>query len=59
MICGRLAGTTVFYDFEGDLLTFIETAQPGAFNGADMNEHISVGVFAANKAKTPFIIPFD
>jgi hypothetical protein len=37
---GRLAGLAVHNDFEGNALTFPQLAEAGAFDGADMDEHV-------------------
>ena len=37
---GRLAGLAVHHDFEGNALTFPQLAEAGAFDGADMDEHV-------------------
>jgi hypothetical protein len=37
---GRLAGFAVHHDFEGNALTFPQLAEAGAFDGADMDEHV-------------------
>jgi hypothetical protein len=47
-----LAGTAVGDDLEGDLLTFVQTAQASAFNRADVNENVLVAVFRLNESKT-------
>jgi len=49
---GRLAGLAVNHDLERDTLAFSELTQAGAFNGADMDEHILAAAFGLDESRT-------
>jgi hypothetical protein len=49
---GRLAGLAVHHNLERDTLTFSELTQAGAFNGADMDEHILAAAFGLDESIT-------
>src|SRR4051794_36933294 len=46
-----LAAYAVGLCFERKLLAFVERAQTGAFDGADMNEHVSAAIVGLNEAE--------
>src|SRR5581483_12348438 len=49
ILSGRFAGLTVHHDLERDTLAFSELTQAGAFNGADMDEHILAAAFGLDE----------
>jgi hypothetical protein len=49
---GRFASPAVCNDIKGNLLSLVEGAHAGAFNGADMNENILVSLVRLNEAET-------
>src|SRR5262245_53365757 len=60
-VVGRgLAGPTIRHDVEGDLLSFVETAHPRAFNSADMNKDVFSALIRLNEAEALLAIePFN
>jgi hypothetical protein len=51
-IVGRgLARPSIGYDLERDLLSLIEAMHSGAFDGADVHEHILAAVIRLNEAE--------
>ena len=59
-IVGGAAAIARRDDFEADALAFDQFAQIGAFNGADVNEHILAALIRLNEAVTfGSIEPFD
>src|SRR5215469_7568758 len=47
---GRLAGLAVHHDFEGHALAFPQFTKAGAFDGADMDEHVLATAFGLDEA---------
>src|SRR6266702_7489303 len=56
IICRRLAGTAVCNDFKRNLLSLVEGAHAGAFDGADMNKNILASLVRLNEAKTLLVV---
>src|SRR5262249_50172262 len=52
ILSGRLAGLAVHHDLERDTLAFSQLTQAGAFNGADMDEHILAAAFRLDESIT-------
>src|SRR4051794_3647611 len=52
ILCGGLAGTLIGDDVEGYRLAFVQRAHAGAFDRADMDEHVSAAGFRLNEAET-------
>src|SRR6185436_16955288 len=46
----RFARTAVGHDLVGDLLAFAQRSQAGAFDGADVHEHVIAAVVRLNEA---------
>src|SRR4051812_37881003 len=47
----RLAGTAVGDDLVGELLAFVQRAEAGALNGADVYEHVLAAVVGLDEAE--------
>lgn len=47
----RLARTAIGNDFVADLLVFVQRTEAGAFNCADMNEHVSSAFIRSNETE--------
>src|SRR6202035_505637 len=47
----RLARATIGYDLVADLLAFAQRSKSGAFEGADVNEHVVATVIRLNEAE--------
>ncbi len=60
-ILGRgLSGPSIGYDFEGNLLSFIEAIQAGALNRADMHKDILAAVLGLDEAEALLTVkPLD
>src|SRR5579872_6735800 len=52
IVRSRFAGPAVCNDFKRHLLTLVEGAHAGAFDGADMNENVLAAVVRLNEAET-------
>jgi hypothetical protein len=51
-IAGRgLARTTIFFQFIGDLVAFVQGRQARAFNRGDVDEHVLAAVLGLNETK--------
>src|ERR1700741_588683 len=51
-LAGRgLAGALVAFEFEGDLLAFVQRAQAGALHGGDVHEHVRAALVRLNEAE--------
>ena len=51
IVGGRLAGLSIGDRLEGDLLSFVESLQSGAFDGADMHENVLAAVIRLDEAE--------
>jgi hypothetical protein len=52
ILCRGLAALSIGDDFEFDLLSFVQPMHPGAFNRADMHEHVLAAIVRLNEAES-------
>src|SRR5258707_4643144 len=58
--CRRASGALVSDNLIGDLLPFVEFAEPRALNGADMDKHVLAAVVRLDETKAfRCVEPFD